>query len=1218
MSTQLTNKGLECEAVVKSEEPTGASGKVLLYASGSGSDTRLYVKAGSDDQKLLGIDIDSLDALGSATVAQVDHVLVSDAGTEKKVTFSNFEDSLFGNVSGQAAIAGGGALSLDVAAITGQTAMTGDVADADELMISDGGVLKRVDFSVLRDAVFTDVSGDATIAAGGAITIAANSVALATDTTGDYVQNLTAGTGLTSTGATSGENIGHSLSVDASQTQITGVGTLTAGVWNATAIATAYIADDAVTGAKIALFDDSLAATTTHFLIADGTDYSSFALSGDVTCTNGGVVTIGAGAVENSMLADDAVGADELAANAVVNASIASGAAIDMDKLDGDSLATAITDFAQDDLVILSDTSDSGNLVKITASNFEDAIFGNVSGDATVAAAGALTIAADAVTYAKMQNVTATNLILGRDSAGAGIVEEIAPAALRTMINVEDGSTADQTAVEIIGLLNADLGGAFTIGNQSDDAATFSGDLVVHGGLTVRGTTTVVDSATIQVSSSFTFEGATADAHETLFSATDATADTEIKLPALAAGTYFVPLLADTATAASSLVTAAEFALLDGANARGTSALASGDGFLHNDGGTMKMTSIDKIGDYLGGGVGLAVASGIIGFNPNGLTAAVVDVASDSIAIVDADGSNLPKKESIADLVTAMAGNGLGAASGVLAVGVDGSSVELSGDAVRVKARGVATSMLALDAVTADILASDAVVNASVASSAAIAFSKLAALADGNVLLGNASNVAASVALSGDATVARSGAVTLTATNTNLTTLANVVTVGALDAGSITSGFGGIDIGASALACGTLDLSDGVITNVGDIDCDSISVADAANGLNIDFSAAATGTGKITVADGLAGAYQMMSGAVALESLSTAMTPMPVMTRQYSTNYTGSSALIGNIGFAVDRRLAIGSDSNGMNPAAHIKADSTNSNRLTIQSTSSLRQVGAHGSLDNFSEAITNAGAVFWTTPAFAITNSGADVPHLEMINTNADANPSAFIMTKTSASPADNDEIAELLFRGNNDAAEQEIFASMKALASDVSNGSEDGKLEWMIRADAAAVTMTFDASGLTLADSSAHGKVTAHSFVTYSDESLKTNITPMGSALSTVKKLQGVTYDWKNDGKNDIGFIAQEVAKVVPEVVTKTGNAGLFAMDYARLTAVLVEGMKEQQKQIEDLKNVVVKLSNGKVVNAKMVTVKVPASTELLSGATSDDGEKLLADKYGWSDED
>ena len=48
--------------------------------------------------------------------------------------------------------------------------MTGDIEDADELLISDAGTIKRADFSVVRDAVFNDVSGDAEIAAGGALT----------------------------------------------------------------------------------------------------------------------------------------------------------------------------------------------------------------------------------------------------------------------------------------------------------------------------------------------------------------------------------------------------------------------------------------------------------------------------------------------------------------------------------------------------------------------------------------------------------------------------------------------------------------------------------------------------------------------------------------------------------------------------------------------------------------------------------------------------------------------------------------------------------------------------------------------------------------------------------------------------------------------------------------------------------------------------------------
>jgi hypothetical protein len=91
--------------------------------------------------------------------------------------------------------------------------------------------------------------------------------------------------------------------------------------------------------------------------------------------TNAGVVTIGAGAVENSMLADDAVGADELAADAVVNASIAAGAAIADSKLAqiataGKVALTALeidggtdigADLATSDLIIVDDGAGGTN-----------------------------------------------------------------------------------------------------------------------------------------------------------------------------------------------------------------------------------------------------------------------------------------------------------------------------------------------------------------------------------------------------------------------------------------------------------------------------------------------------------------------------------------------------------------------------------------------------------------------------------------------------------------------------------------------------------------------------------------------------------------------------------------------------------------------------------------------------------------------------------------
>ena len=73
-----------------------------------------------------------------------------------------------------------------------------------------------------------------------------------------------------------------------------------------------------------------------------------------------------------------------------------------------------------------------------------------VNADVNASAAIAGSKLADAsITYSKIQNVSATDRILGRDSSGAGVIEEITPANLRTMINVEDGATADQSAAEI-------------------------------------------------------------------------------------------------------------------------------------------------------------------------------------------------------------------------------------------------------------------------------------------------------------------------------------------------------------------------------------------------------------------------------------------------------------------------------------------------------------------------------------------------------------------------------------------------------------------------------------------------------------------------------------------------------------------------------------------------------------------------------------------------
>ncbi len=124
--------------------------------------------------------------------------------------------------------------------------------------------------------------------------------------------------------------------------------------------------------------------------------------------------------------------------------------------------------------------------------------------------------------------------------------------------------------------------------------------------------------------------------------------------------------------------------------------IAAGDKLLvlDSDNSTHQLEKIEDIATLFAG-TGLSSSSTSISVDLNELSAAAVDVGNDSIAIIDANDSNGSKKESIVDLITAVAGDGLAASSGVLAVGVDDSSIEIDSDALRVKASGVTNAMLA-------------------------------------------------------------------------------------------------------------------------------------------------------------------------------------------------------------------------------------------------------------------------------------------------------------------------------------------------------------------------------------------------------------------------------------------------------------------------------------------------------------------------------------------
>jgi len=81
-----------------------------------------------------------------------------------------------------------------------------------------------------------------------------------------------------------------------------------------------------------------------------------------------------------------------------------------------------------------------------------------------------------------------------------------------------------------------------------------------------------------------------------------------------------------------------------------------------------------------------------------------------------------------------------------------------------------------------------------------------------------------------------------------------------------------------------------------------------------------------------------------------------------------------------------------------------------------------------------------------------------------------------------------------------------------------------------------------------------------------LKENIKPIMGALGKVLKLEGVSYNKKSNGQKELGLIADDVLDVIPEVVSsKDGKAE--ALHYSRLTAVLVEAVKELTNKVESL---------------------------------------------------
>ena len=413
------------------------------------------------------------------------------------------------------------------------------------------------------------------------------------------------------------------------------------------------------------------------------------------------------------------------------------------------------------------------------------------------------------------------------------------------------------------------------------------------------------------------------------------------------------------------------------------------DGTLHRDTVADIMTAT--------AGVGLAAASGVLAVDLNELSAAAVAVAADSIAIIDAT-DNGSKKESIADLVTAMAGTGLSATNGVLAV-----------DAANASAANVDVSADSLQFI--DNSDSDAV--------------KVESFAD------------LMTATAGDGLAAASGVL-------------------------------------------KVDVSDFAGTGLEDDSSENLRIAASAAG------------------EGLKGGG---GSALALDL----------------AELTAVSAIASGDTFAIVQEAESG------DPSKKITFD----NMAAKLAGSGLDASAGVLSVDG-SDFITNGADNRIVTCASADTLNG---------EANLTFDGTSFSLGASSP--------AGIMLTGSIAIESNALPDTMYAI--DIAN----------------------------TAGNNPNSRVRANAFVTYSERALKSEIKDLTNPMAKLNALRPVTYNWKASDttasgwkSEEIGFIADEVQQVIPQIVATTPDGYAQGIDYSKLTALLTQAVKVQDTEIKDLK--------------------------------------------------
>ena len=226
----------------------------------------------------------------------------------------------------------------------------------------------------------------------------------------------------------------------------------------------------------------------------------------------------------------------------------------------------------------------------------------------------------------------------------------------------------------------------------------------------------------------------------------------------------------------------------------------------------------------------------------------------------------------------------------------------------------------------------------------------------------------------------------------------------------------------------------------------------------------------------------------------------------------------------------------------------------------------------------TNTYIQFHAADQFRVVTGGAE--RLEVRNDQVSIGTSSNRIPLSFANVSAISSTADTLTIGDVDENDDYANIIITAMAGTAKLTVADGDI-FMFGTQNSNSEFKFTNSGILHADND----VIAFSSTISSDRKLKENIRPLENSLDKVLTLEGVKFDWKDDKRDNdqLGFIAQDVEKVLPELVKEVETLKVEGethkvVNYDGVVPVLVEAMKEQQKLINRLEERIKELENKK----------------------------------------